>query len=63
MENFWFWLNVIANLCQLESYEILLHDANNSDLLDYLKHQDNDLLETIIKQNEKIIELLERGKK
>lgn len=60
--NFWFWLNVIANICQLESYEILLHDANNSDLLNYLKHQDNDLLEKIVKQNEEIISLLKGGK-
>lgn len=61
MENFYFWLNVIANICQLESYEILLHDANNSDLLEYLKHQDRDLLEIIIKQNKEIIELLKKG--
>ena len=61
--NFWFWLNVIANMTQLESYELLKKDANNNDLLRYLQHQDNDLLQKIINQNEEIIELLKGGKK
>lgn len=61
--DFWFWLNVIANMAQLESYQLLLEDANNNDLLNYLKHQDDDLLNTIIKQNEEIIELLRGGNK
>lgn len=56
--SFWFWLGVIANCCQLESYEMLLKQTNNDDLLQYLMHQDNDYLQTIIKQNEEIIELL-----
>lgn len=61
--NFWFWLNVIANMTQLESYELLKKDANNNDLLRYLQHQDNDLLQKIINQNEEIIKLLKGGKK
>lgn len=60
--DFWFWLNVIANFAQLESYNILLHDFNNNDLMQYLKHQD-ELLEKIINQNEEIIQLLKGGKK
>ena len=55
---FFFWLEVISNLCQLESYEMLLKQANNDDLLKYLKHQDTDYLQTIISQNEEIIRLL-----
>ena len=58
--DFFFWLNFMANLAQLQSYDILLHDFNNNDLMQYLKHQD-ELLDTIIKQNEKIIMLLKGG--
>lgn len=46
---------------QILSYMMLLGDANNNDLLRYLQHQDNDLLNKIIEQNEQIIELLRGG--
>ena len=55
--NFWFWLNVMANFAQLESYNILLHDFDNHDLMEYLKHQD-ELLNSIIQQNKQIMNLL-----
>lgn len=55
--SFWFWLNVMANFAQLESYNILLNDFDNHDLMEYLNHQD-DLLTTIIEQNQEIISLL-----
>ena len=55
--NFWFWLSVVANCAQLESYNILLKDFNNQDLMQYLEHQDN-LLNEIIQQNKEIINLL-----
>ena len=48
---------------QILSYMMLLGDANNNDLLRYLQHQDNDLLNKIIEQNEQIIELLQGGNK
>lgn len=54
-----FWLNIISNIAQLESYDILLHDFNNNDLMKYLKHQD-ELLDKIISQNEEIITLLKK---
>lgn len=54
--------NFIANLVQILSYQILLHDFNNTDLMKYLEHQD-DLLEKIIEQNDEIIKLLKGGKK
>ena len=60
-EGFWFWLGVVANICQLESYEMLIKDSKNSDLMNYLMHQDNDYLQQIIEQNNKIIQLLEKG--
>lgn len=59
--DFWFWLNVAANFAQLESYEILINDFNNNDLMRFLKHQD-DLLNEIIKQNEELLQLLKGGK-
>ena len=59
--DFFFWLNVYANYAQLESYNILLHDFNNNDLMQYLKHQD-ELLNKIIEQNQEIINLL-KGEK
>ena len=55
--NFWFWLEATSNLAQLASYDILIHDFNNNDLMEYLKHQDK-LLDTIISQNDEIIRLL-----
>lgn len=60
MENnsFYFWLSVVANMCQLESYEMLIKDAKNNELMQYLQHQDTDYLETIINQNKEIIRLL-----
>lgn len=60
MENnsFYIWLSVVANMCQLESYEMLIKDAKNNELMQYLQHQDTDYLETIIDQNKEIIRLL-----
>lgn len=58
--NFWLWLDRISNMVQLESYQILLNDFNNTDLMKYLEHQD-ELLTQIINQNEEIIELLKGG--
>jgi hypothetical protein len=52
---FWFWLGVVANLCQIQSYEMLLKDADNNELMKFLQHQDTDYLQTIIEQNKQII--------
>ena len=59
--DFWFLLSVAANIAQLESYNILLHDFNNNDLMEYLKHQD-DLLNEIIQQNQEILDVLKGDK-
>ena len=53
MYDFFFWLEVMSNFAQLESYDILIHDFNNTDLMKYLKHQD-ELFEKVIEQNEEI---------
>lgn len=57
---FLLWLEITSNLAQLASYDILIHDFNNNDLMEYLKHQDR-LLEVIIEQNQQIIDLLRGG--
>lgn len=60
MENFEKNLEILSNLLQIKSYEILVNDFNNTDLMKYLKHQD-DLLTKIIDQNEQILKLLKGG--
>ncbi len=50
-------LEILSNLLQIKSYEILVNDFNNVDLMKYLKHQD-DLLQEIINQNVAILNLL-----
>ena len=54
-------LNLLSNILQIRSYELLVNDFDNSDLMKYLQHQD-ELLDTIIKQNKEIIKLLKGGK-
>lgn len=51
----------ISLLLQALSLEILFKDYNNVDLMQELQKQDKNYLELIIKQNEKIIKLLERN--
>lgn len=58
MNNFDKNLELLSNLLQIKSYQILIEDFNNTDLMKYLEHQD-ELLNKIIEQNEKIISLLE----
>ena len=57
-----YWLGITANLAQLESYRLLLKDANNSELLNDLIKQD-ELLKTIVNQNKEIINLLKKEDK
>lgn len=56
--DFFFLLNVVANVLQIQSYEMLKKEISNNDIMESLRHQDNDYLEKIIKQNEEIISLL-----
>ena len=53
-------LEKISNILQILSFQILVEDFNNNDLMQYLKHQD-ELLDKIINQNEEIIKLLKGG--
>ena len=50
-------INLLSNILQILSYELLVKDFNNSDLMVYLKHQD-ELIDEIIEQNKEIIALL-----
>lgn len=50
-------LEILSNLLQIKSYELLVNDFNNVDLMKYLKHQDS-LLQEIINQNVAILNLL-----
>ena len=52
---FWEMMDRLSDILQILNYEMLLKDASNTDLLKYLQHQDNDLLATIISQNEQLI--------
>lgn len=61
MNNFDNNLERISNILQILSYGILVEDFNNTDLMQYLKHQDK-LLDTIIEQNKEILSLLKGGK-
>lgn len=61
MNNFENNLEILSNILQIKSYEILVKDFNNTDLMKYLKHQD-ELLNKIIQQNQEIITLLKGGK-
>lgn len=61
MNNFEHNLENVSNTLQILSFLILLNDFNNTDLMQYLKHQDN-LLDKIITQNDEILKTLKGGK-
>ena len=53
-------LNFYANILQIASYEELLNQANNNDILRKLEHQDKEYLEKILQNQALILERLER---
>ena len=54
-------IDSLSLILQALSLQILFQDFNNGDLMQELQRQDREYLEKIIKQNGKIIELLEKG--
>lgn len=52
-------LDLGSFILQLISLDILFKDFNNSDLMNELQNQDRNYLEKILKNQEKIISLLE----
>ena len=53
-------LNFYANILQIASYEQLLKQADNDDIMTELDHQNKAYLEQIIKTQAEIINRLER---
>ena len=53
-------LNTLANLVQIASYQELLEQANNDDIMTELQHQNKEFLEQILKNQAEIISRLER---
>lgn len=49
----WLLLGVMADIAQLQSYEILLEDSQNNDLMEILKK--------VLEQNKEILEILKGG--
>jgi hypothetical protein len=53
-------LNTFANLVQIASYQELLVQANNDDLMEELQHQNKAYLEQILNMQKEILTKLER---
>ena len=53
-------LNAYANILQIASYQELLQQANNDDIMQELDHQNKEFLEQILKNQAEIISRLER---
>ena len=53
-------LNTLANLVQIASYEEILHQADNNDIMQELDRQNQHYLEQILKNQAEIISRLER---
>ena len=53
-------LNTFANLVQIVSYQELLEQANNDDLMEELQHQNKAYLEQILNMQKEILTRLER---
>lgn len=49
-------------ILQMLSLELLFRDYNNSDLMQELQKQDSEYLERIIKNQEKILNILNEGR-
>jgi hypothetical protein len=74
--SFFWWLNVVANYAQIESYELNKQQISNDEIMKHLQEQDDELekqdrvldeqtnkyLISILKNQEIIINLLKGGK-
>lgn len=58
--NFVYWLGIISNILQVESYNLLLKDKTNNEIMKELQDQDQNYLEKIVEQNEEIIAMLKK---
>ena len=55
-------LNFYANILQIASYEQLLKQADNDDIMQKLDRQNKDFLEQILKNQQEILKELKRLK-
>lgn len=55
-------INRLSLILQMISLELLFKDYNNSDLMQELQKQDSEYLERIIKNQEKILNILNEGR-
>lgn len=53
-------LNFYANLLQIASYQEILQQANNNDILHELQHQNKEYLEKIARNQNEILRLLKK---
>ena len=65
--SFWFWLAVVANYCQIESYNLNKKQISNDEIARLLLEQDkvldeqtNIYLKKIVEQNEEILRYLRK---
>lgn len=65
--SFWFWLAVVANYCQIESYSLNKKQISNDEIAKLLLEQDkildeqtNVYLKRIVEQNEEILRYLRK---
>jgi hypothetical protein len=56
-------LNAYANILQIASYQELLNQANNDDIMTELQHQNKEFLEQILVNQAEILNRLERLEK
>ena len=59
-DNFWNFLAMYAAFLQIMDYNATMEMSTNDELMAEMKKQDSDYLQKIIRQNERIIELLEQ---
>lgn len=65
--SFWFWMTVVANYCQIESYSLNKKQISNDEIARLLLEQDkildeqtNVYLKRIVEQNEEILRYLRK---
>lgn len=53
--------DIASLILQILSFQILLKDFNNADLMNELQHQDRNYFEKILRNQQEIIKLLTKG--
>lgn len=61
--SFWFWLAVVSNYCQIESYEMNKKQISNDEIMKELQRQNQEYLEIIRSDIATIKQILREEKK